>query len=214
MKLFEANIHFNSIANKPFSELFSTEDMAGIIRDKGRSGKLLERAIGLSNTNVNKDFEDGELKTNKCDASGKPSETIAITQISSHIDDLIANVPFETTWLYEKISNMLYIPVCKDGTPNEWFFLPSIHINLKDSKYESIFNQLKEDYNYICSEIKKTCEDKKQLSTISGKYIQIRTKDSQPYHPIMSKTYNYAVSDKNRAFYFKNDFISAIKALN
>ena len=117
MTLTNANIYFNTIANQAFGNLFSTEQMSDIIRNKGRSGQLLEKALGLANTNVNRDFEDGELKTNKCDASGKPLETIAITQISSHIEDLINAVPFENTWLYEKISNMLYIPVCKEGTP-------------------------------------------------------------------------------------------------
>ena len=36
-----------------------------------------------------------------------------------------------------------------------------------------------------------------------GKYIQIRTKDSIPYHAIYSRKYDRIVSDKNRAFYFK-----------
>lgn len=212
MTLSEANIHFHSIARVPFDTLFSKSEMSDIIINKGRAGQLLELALGLANTNVNRDFDDGELKTNKCDANGKPLETIAITQISSHIEDLIQTVPFEDTWLYEKISNMLYIPVCKEGKPENWFFLPSIHIDLQSNKYKSILKQLKEDYEYICSEIKKTCEQGKMLSTINGKYIQIRTKDSAPYHPIISKTYG-KISDKNRAFYFKKDFITAIKNL-
>lgn len=214
MKLNEANSYFRSIANVPFEKLFSAEDLSGIIRDKGRAGKLLERAIGLANTSANRDFEDGELKTNKCNASGNPLETIAITQISSHIDDLIAAVPFENTWLYEKISNMLYIPVCKDGDTKEWFFQPSIHIDLTNEIYADILNQLKADYEYICSQIKKTCDEGKKMSTINGQYIQIRTKDSGGSHPIVSKTYNRIVSDSNRAFYFKKEFIKAIKELN
>ena len=85
MKLSEGNIHFNSIANIPFSTLFSEESMSDIIRNKGKGGQLLELAIGLANTNTNRDFDDGELKTNKCNSDGKPMETMAITQISSHI---------------------------------------------------------------------------------------------------------------------------------
>ena len=111
MKLSEGNIHFNSIANIPFSALFSEESMSDIIRNKGKGGQLLELAIGLANTNTNRDFDDGELKTNKCNSDGKPMETMAITQISSHIDELLANKPFEETWLYQKIVNMLYVPV-------------------------------------------------------------------------------------------------------
>ena len=92
MTLMEANTHFCSIANIPFNQLFEPETMANITKDKGRAGKLLERALGLANTNSNIDFEDGELKTNKCDANGYPKETVAITQISSHIEELIANI--------------------------------------------------------------------------------------------------------------------------
>lgn len=213
MTLMEANVHFHSIANIPFKQLFETDTMKGIIQDKGRAGKLLERALGLANTNTNRDFEDGELKTNKCDASGKPRETIAITQISSHIDDLIAAVPFEETWLYEKISNMLYIPVCKEGEPENWFFFPSIHIDLRSDKYKTIMAQLKKDYEYICAEIKKVCENGQVLSTINGQYLQIRTKDSAPYHPIVSKVYDRVISNKNRAFYFRTNFINAIKSI-
>lgn len=211
MILNEANVHFNSVANIPFKNLFSEKAMSDIIQNKGKAGQLLEKTLGLANTSSNLDFEDGELKTNKCDATGKPLETIAITQISSHIDDLINAVPFENTWMYKKISNMLYIPVCKEGAPEDWFFLPSVHIDLTSDKYKSILAQLKEDYEYICAEIKKTCDKGEMLSTINGKYIQIRTKDSAPYHPIHSKIYNRKVSDKNRAFYFRTAFIKAIK---
>lgn len=213
MILNEANVHFNSVANIPFKNLFSEEAMNDIIRNKGKAGQLLEKTLGLANTSSNLDFEDGEMKTNKCDSTGKPLETVAITQISSHIDDLINAVPFEDTWMYKKISNMLYIPVCKEGTPENWFFLPSIHINLLSDEYKDIMVQLKKDYEYICAEIKKTCDNGEMLSTINGKYIQIRTKDSTPYHPIYSKIYNRNVSDKNRAFYFRTAFINAIKEI-
>lgn len=213
MKLSEGNIHFNSIANIPFSTLFSEESMSDIIRNKGKGGQLLELAIGLANTNTNRDFDDGELKTNKCNSDGKPMETMAITQISSHIDELLANKPFEETWLYQKIVNMLYVPVCKEGKPKDWFFFPSIHVQLDTDKFKDIAAQLKEDYNYICSELKKAVESDSELHTINGKYLQIRTKDSAPYHPIITKTYNKVISDKNRAFYFQKSFMNDIKTV-
>ena len=217
MTLMEANAHFHSIVNIPFGELFTKDVLAGIAKDKGRTGKLLERALGLANTTSNLDFEDGELKTSKCDANGKSRETVAISRISSHIEDLIAMKPFEETWVYEKISNILYIPVCKENKdkPETWYFLPAIHFNIYDEKYTEIAKQLKEDYKHICAEIKRTCETGKNLSTINGKYLQIRTKDGNPghYHPIFSTTYNREISDKDWAFYFKKNFVNAIKAI-
>ena len=93
------------------------------------------------------------------------------------------------------------------------FFFPSIHVQLNTDKFKDITAQLKEDYNYICSELKKAVESDSELHTINGKYLQIRTKDSAPYHPIITKTYNKVISDKNRAFYFQKSFMNDIKTV-
>lgn len=206
MKLCKAQYHFNSIATLKFGELFSDASLHGIRLDKGGAGKLLENLLGLKNTNANIDFEDGELKSYKCKPNGEPRETIAITQILTHIDDLVTEMPFESTWLYEKIKNVLYIPVCKDSpSSRDWFFCNSTTINLEDEEYKDLFQQLKNDYEYICAEIKRLCEEKKQLSTINGKYLQIRRKNNGT---IFSKVYNHNLTNgKNYAFYFKTDFM-------
>lgn len=102
MRLEEANIRFNSIAMRRFGDLFSPADLEIIRINKGKTGQLLELALGMHLSCANLDFDDGELKTNKCDACGNPRETVFITQISSIIDELIQNVPFEVTHLYEK----------------------------------------------------------------------------------------------------------------
>ena len=135
MKLQEACEKLNKLAWIKFKDLFSSADMEEIIVNKGKTGQLLELALGMKLSSADLDFEDGELKTNKCDANGKPRETVFITQISAMIDELLAQKKFEDTKLYKKISNILYVPVCKDGTPDNWMFLPSIHVDLSDPKY-------------------------------------------------------------------------------
>ena len=115
MKLEDACNRFNEVAGIRFGELFSPSDMDMIIINKGKTGQLLELSLGMRLSSNTLDFDDEELKTNKCDALGNPKETVFITQISSIIDDLIQERPFEQTHLYEKISNILYVPVCKDG---------------------------------------------------------------------------------------------------
>ena len=52
------------------------------------------------------------------------------------------------------------------------------------------------------------------LHTTSGKYLQIRTKDSAPYHPIYSKIFNRYVSDKNFAIYITKEGIKALNEVN
>ena len=150
MKLQEACEKLNKLAGIKFKDLFSSADMEEIIINKGKTGQLLELALGMKLSSADLDFEDGELKTNKCDANGKPRETVFITQISAMIDELLAQKKFEDTKLYKKISNILYVPVCKDGTPDNWMFLPSIHVDLSDPKYSGLLEIWKADYYTKC----------------------------------------------------------------
>lgn len=68
MKLAVAKKHIEKLANIPFKEYLSTEQIqdAMLIINKGKTGQLLELTIGLELSSSTLDFEDGELKTNKC----------------------------------------------------------------------------------------------------------------------------------------------------
>ena len=79
MRLEEACSRFNKLAGRRFGELFPPEDMNMIITNKGRTGQLLELSLGMHLSSSNLDFDDGELKTNTCDAAGNPRETVFIT---------------------------------------------------------------------------------------------------------------------------------------
>jgi DNA mismatch repair protein MutH len=97
------------------------------------------------------DFEDGELKTNKADSNGKPRETMFITQISEDFDSLFFNDTVENR-LLAKISNLLYLPVCKNSKePNDWYFLPAYHINCKENR--DLFQQFHDDFETIKAKI-------------------------------------------------------------
>ena len=213
MKLHEAERKLNEIANIKFKDLFTAGELQTIIVNKGKTGQLLELALGMQLSNTNRDFDDGELKTNKCDETGKPKETIFITQVSSMIDDLLQNKPFEETSLFEKIDNILYVPVCKVGEPAEWSFLESIHVDLNEERFFSLREQLHQDYDTICQLLNDHIEtsDDGFIHTSNGKFMQIRSKDSKPYHPIYSNVYGREVSNKNHAFYFKKQFVAEIR---
>ena len=94
-------------------------------------------------------------------------------------------------------------------------FLKPIPIDLSLPKYHELSLQLETDYYDICDKLNdQLCRSNSAtLHTASGKFIQIRTKDSKPYHPIYSTLYNRIVSDKNRAFYFKKEFMKYITSL-
>ena len=213
MKLKEAQKKIIDICNIPFSDLFDEDDFALIKKNKGKTGQLLELALGKKLSNANLDFEDGELKTNKCDASGNPKETVFITQISGVIDELIEEKPFEQTHLYEKINNILYVPVCKEGDPHNWMFLDAIHIDLTKLEFAPLLKIWEDDYYSICRQLKNHIEKSPDgfIHTSNGTHIQVRSKDSMPYHPIYSKIYCRNVSNKNHAFYFQKQFVYDVR---
>lgn len=217
MKLIEAQRRIEKLAYIPFSEYLSSSQVQDAMMkiNKGRTGQLLELTIGLNLSNTTLDFEDGELKTNKCDRTGKPLETMFITQTASIIDELLAKRTFEDTKLYQKIQRLLYVPISKDGSPADWMYLQPIQVDLSLSKYAELAAQLEADYYNICDQFNTQLSESSRatLHTANGEFIQIRTKDSKPYHPIFSNIYGREISDKNRAFYFKKDFMKYVVSL-
>lgn len=220
MKLEEAYSILKQMQYIPFGKLFTQKELAYINKNKGQTGQLLELALGLSSSNANLDFADGELKTNKCDTNGKPKETIFITQICKCIDDLFLKKHFQEMNLYEKIRNILYVPVMKEGNPKDWMFLPSVHIELEKPAYIGIRKQLEDDYYNICQQLEDQVLTSQNgwIGTANGTYLQIRCKDFKGengnYNPIYSELYGRYISNKNHAFYFKKQFIQAIRACN
>lgn len=215
MKLKSAKTKINQLANIPFKNYINPEHYHNIIVNKGKTGQLLELTIGLQLSNTTLDFEDGDLKTNKCDRTGKPLETMFITQTASFIDELLYHKPFRETKLFTKLQHLLYVPISKDGSPDEWMYLPCIEVDLSLPKYFALSKQLEKDYYSICTQMNEqlSISSKANLHTVSGELIQIRTKDSKPYTPVYSQKYNRYISDKNRAFYFKKEFMKYIVSL-
>lgn len=215
MRLEEAIIKLETLINKPLGDLVTEDQMKDIIKAKGRTGQILERLLGLRNTSRTLDFENGELKTNKCNRRGEPLETMFITQISSIMDELLQEREFYDTHLYRKIKNILYVPICKEGLPEDWIILPFVHVNLETDRYNTLKLQLERDYYNICRILKHHIETSPDgfIHTSNGEFIQIRSKDSKPYSRIYSEIYDRYVSNKNHAFYFKKEFMRYINPI-
>jgi DNA mismatch repair protein MutH len=211
MKIKDAVIKLEEFQGIKFSSIF--KDNPELQIDKGRVGKLLETLIGLPNSSRLRDFEDGELKTNKADRYADPLETMFITQLSREFDNVIGPQSFEESHIYRKIKRGAYVPVCKVGDKLEWYFHPSLEWDLE--KEEDLFTTLRDDYYLIKEKIIDDIENVDgNIHTSSGKFIQIRTKDAKPYNPIYSTTYKKEVSNKNFAFYFKKDFMRYLQRKN
>ena len=212
MKLKEGYKKLKKLENKTFGML----NLDCELLNKGRAGQLLETKIGLKSGNHHLDFEDGELKSHKCELKNTkivPKETIALTIISSNnVDDYLES-SFSKSLLGSKISNLLLVPVIKVKekkglVPFEWFVK-----NVTLFKSKKFQKELEEDYDFIISKIKTS----KKIKTTSGPndYLQIRSKDSRgkktkKYHEVYSKHLDIKLSDKNYAFYLKKSFIKKL----
>lgn len=212
MKLADAKEKIDALAYKPFGSYLPPSQLEDAVKNKGKAGQLLELAIGLNLSNSTLDFEDGELKTNKCDQNGKPLETMFITQTSSMIDELLESRDFYSSKLYKKLSNLLYVPISKVGDPTQWMYLPCVHVDLSLPCYEDLKEQLEEDYYSICDQLNEKIQSSPDhfIHTSNGQFIQIRSKDYRPYSPIYSCKYGRNISNKNHAFYFKREFMMYI----
>jgi len=194
-------------SHTPFEHLPGFHDLN--FRNKGFAGQWLEtllyntdRPLGSAHT----DFLDGELKTFSLKSKDEPQHTIAITTLSAVLDDIQEGRPFEETKLYEKIQQLLLIPIYKQ-TPNkeEWMFLDAIHIKLEDD--EPLFEHLKDEYEDLASRIRFGIRFQRTFSELGLRrtFLEIRTKDSFPYTPITFNGFEH--SDKGRAFFFRKPLI-------
>ena len=184
--------------------------------NKGGIGQMILLYLGLPLDSKLTDFDDGELKTNKTDKDGNSKETIFITQISSIIDELIGekSKDFFQSNLFKKIKNVALVGICKDDKDfNNWKF--TYFYTFSFEKNKKLFNEFNNDYKTICEQLKNYIKTSKDnfIHTSNGKYIQVRSKDSKPYHPIYSKKFEKYVSNKNHAFYFKKDLTKFLERL-
>jgi len=216
MKLDHAKKALSQFILTPFGRIFKPDDLVDLKTDKGIVGKLLELSLGLPHTSHTLDFEDGELKTNKCFPDGSPRETMFITQISATIDDILGEEPFEQCNLWKKTQQMLYVPVCKDGPTKNWMFLPFIHVDLRAPQFADVAHQIRDDYYTIARQLRSHIETSADgfIHTSNGQFVQVRSKDAMPYHPIYSRKYGRYVSNKNHAFYFRKEFMTHLQRLS
>ncbi len=180
--------------------------------NKGEFGQLLEIVLGIPNGNSLKDLSNGELKSNKSKIEqGQiiPMETMAISQIGNSIDTLISSATFSNSWVYEKIKRIIYVPAIKyengsDISPRDWYITKAYDISINEGS--SLYDILEKDFNLI----KNTIIEDEKIHTVTGTFMQIRSKDSQPYKPIYSNIMNKEMSNKQYAFYFTRGFMKYI----
>jgi len=192
-----------------FSDFIPPEDMVMMLRNKGRAGQLMEKAIGLQQSTSLLDFEDGDLKTFKSREDAYPLETMAIHQFGDEVDDLVKRVPFRETPLHRKTARMIVLAICKvPKSPQDWFITNATMI---DARPETTwFKRFQLSYSQVLDAFHAHLSKDGRFHTSNGDYIQIRTKDSKPYHPVFSRILNKELCNKRIAFYFRKSFMKEL----
>lgn len=164
--------------------------------NKGLRGQVIEQALGIPNSSALKDLEDGELKTFTI------GESIACTQLNHCLYEIEQDVAFVNSKLGMKMANTLYVGFTRGNAFVGW-----TNIDCKTDKEH--FQKMEQDYDYICSKIRKAMKNMTELKTINGpnNLLQIRTKASKVngnYVPMIYK--GNQLKDKNMAFYLRASF--------
>ena len=148
----------------------------------------MELALGIPNSSKLTDLVDGELK------SYTKGESVAVTQLKHTLPEIFNNTPFNKSKLGIKISRTLYVAFDRNNN-----FLGTATHTETNKLIES-------DYYDICEYIRNA----KTLHTFTGSngVLQIRTKDSKPYHPIIWE--GKQISNKGFAFYLTGRYIKSL----
>ena len=165
--------------------------------NKGARGQLLEIALGVPNSSDLTDLADGEIKTFTV------GESIAVTQLKHCLSEIIEDsVSFKDSKVGEKLKQCVYVGFTRS---NDYVGTEV----LNEETHPEHYQQLCEDYDYICTAIRAAFESETQLSTLTGPngLLQIRTKASKTNGSYVPLTFaGCTLKDKGMAFYLCGRF--------
>ena len=166
-------------------------------KNKGARGQLIELALGIPNTSNLKDLVDGELKTFTV------GESIAVTQLKHCLSEIIEDkVSFSESKVGEKLKQTIYVGFTRS---NDYVGTEV----LNEETHPEHYQELEEDYQFICDAIRTLFNAGKQLTTITGPHglLQIRTKASKTNGAYVPLTFaGCTLKDKGMAFYLCGKF--------
>ena len=166
-------------------------------KNKGARGQLLETVLGVPNSSDLQDLEDGEIKTFTV------GESIAATQIKHCLSEIIEDsVSFDDSKVGAKLKQTLYVGFTRE---NDYVGCEI----LNEETHPEHYQELREDYDFICSKIRRAFDVESELNTITGPngLLQIRTKASKTngrYVPL--RFAGVTLKDKGMAFYLCGSF--------
>ena len=132
------------------------------LTNKGDLGGRFENYIGIPTTSDRCDYPKGDCKTLKF-KNGKPNECCDIIMLQDILHEAMNNVSFRESSVYEKIQQVHFAPINRDGDKKDWTFGENFIMSDYDGKWNPIYEQADKDYNHITGTIRELVN--------AGKYI-------------------------------------------
>ena len=231
MKTEEVRRILEKYIGKPFKAFLSDSQLESIATrkngkgyNKGLLGNIVQVILaGVAASSNHLDFEDGELKTFVV-KNGKALGTLCLTMMSSTlaIDAFLnLNNSYEESAVYTKIQKLLLVPIDKTSkNPAEWFISDVFIIESKNPYYADLYAKFENDFYTVRRESLKQIMSGQMMKTRGVKvdFLQIRTKAGKKlkdgtYQPLHSALFHRNVSNKSRAFFFKQKALREIMRL-
>ena len=202
----QAEARFIGLVGVPLGALVAPGVLAEMRRDKGGSGRAIERLLGVSPSSNLLDFDDGELKTFHSDRDGFPLETVAVTRVQ-RVDPILGGRPFAATRLYKKLRRVLFVGVFRpDKDPGTW--VVSAAFRFEGRAGTEWYERLERSYHDVTGQLRHRLIAGEDFATLSGSLLQMRVRDSRPYTPVYSERLGRQISNKGIGFYLRREMIA------
>ena len=187
--------------------------------NKGQVGSKFENHLGIPTTSERCDYPDpGDCKTLKF-KKGKPNECCDIIMLQEILHEAMNNISFRDSSVYEKIQQVHFAPINRDGEVEEWTFGENFIMSDYDEKWNSIYEQMEKDYNHITERIRTLvnsggyirARDVNQGSTV--KIIEIRPKGQgggKSKNTWNGRTITKSTAKSAYSYYFKHTGVKTI----
>ena len=148
--------------------------------NKGSVGGEFEKKIGIPKSSERCDYRDGgDFKTLKFE-KGKPAESCDIIMLQEILDEAMNNVSFYESAVFEKIQQVHFAPINKDGDIDEWTFGKNFVISKET--HPELYKQFEIEYDRITKNIRTLVNSGKHIGATevnqgrTNKYLEIRPK--------------------------------------
>jgi hypothetical protein len=149
-------------------------------RNKGSVGGEFEKKIGIPKSSERCDYIDGgDFKTLKF-KNNNPAESCDIIMLQEILHEAMNNVSFYESAVYEKIQQVHFAPINKDGEIDEWTFGKNFVISKET--HPELYKQFEVEYDRITRNMRALVNSGKHIGATeinrgrTNKYLEIRPK--------------------------------------